>query len=223
MKAPWDVVRFDEAVLWFRQRLQLSDADFARLLERSRKMAGGWAGKAQLDLVDQVWVALERALDSGTTFHDFRIEVTKSVGDAWYGRSDVSAERLETIFRTNVQTAYGAGRVEQLEDPDVLESRPFWRYSAIHDSRTSEICKACDGTVLPADHPWWASHQPPMHFRCRCTIIAMRPAPAERRGITTSPTDIDADEGFGNPRALREFRPSQREYPPELVKRFKSS
>jgi SPP1 gp7 family putative phage head morphogenesis protein len=222
MKAPWDVVRFDEAVLWFRARLpKLKDVDFRRLVNETHHTAQAFASKAQLDLTNQVWAGIDSALESGTTFADFKKRITEAVQTAWGGQGQPDASRLETIFRTNVQTAYGAGRVEQLQDPDVLESRPFWRYSAIHDSRTSVICRDCDGTVLPANHPWWSTHQPPMHHRCRCTIIAMRPAPAERRGITVDPTDIEASPGFGNVEKVREFRPSKADYPAELVRRWK--
>ncbi len=222
MKAPWDVVRFDEAVLWFRSRLpNLSDDEWLKLLTQTGFESKTWASKAQLDLVAQVWAGIDTAIEQGGTFAEFKAKLTDDVRAAWGGQAQVDASRLETIFRTNVQMAYGAGRVEQLQDPDVLESRPFWRYSAIHDARTSEICKACDGVVLPANHPWWSSHQPPLHHRCRCSIISMRATAAERRGITTSPTDMEASTGFGNVEKVREFRPSTKDYPPELARNWK--
>jgi len=69
-----------------------------------------------------------------------------------------------TIFRTNVQTAFSHGRVRQMRDPAVTALRPFWLYDAITDGRQTDICDARDGVLLPADDPWWLNNTPPLHF-----------------------------------------------------------
>ena len=40
-------------------------------------------------------------------------------------------------------------------DPDIVQIRPYRLFGAVMDSRTSAVCEACDGTVLPVDDPWW--------------------------------------------------------------------
>lgn len=71
-----------------------------------------------------------------------------------------------TIFRTNVQSAYNAGAYQQRNDPAVRKRRPFWQFRAIQDARTSDLCRPLDGIVRPADDPWWKTHTPPLHHQC---------------------------------------------------------
>lgn len=116
--------------------------------------------------------------------------------------------RLETIFRTNVQRAYQAGRYEQMTHPVTLKMRPYWLFDAILDGRTTRGCKDANGTLLPAKHPWWDGNYPPRHFRCRSLVRSLRVAEAEKRGITAQPPDVTAQDGFGalpSPRA--EYNP----------------
>lgn len=47
---------------------------------------------------------------------------------------------------------------------------PYLEYSAVIDSKTSEICKPLDGIVLPVEHPMWNKYTPLNHFNCRCTL-----------------------------------------------------
>lgn len=222
MKAPSTVLRFEEAVLWFRQRLpSLSDAEFERLVARVGREARRFSGKAQLDLTAEVWRGIDDAVANGTTLADFKARIDERIKKLFGSNARADASRLDTIFRTNVQSAYGGGRVAQLKAPETLAVRTYWRFSAILDSRTSAVCEECGGVVLPAGHPWWDSHQPPLHHGCRSTIISMRESAAKRRGITSDPPRVEASEGFGNVESEREFRPKSPEYPAELVSKWK--
>jgi len=154
---------FPEASKWFRNRLPVTDDDWDALSDSAKLRAFNVAGVAQLDLVQDVWSGIDEAVSDGTTLAEFRAVVGERLAAAWGGSAPY---RVETIFRTNVQSALNAGRYEQQNDPDVLAQRPLLRYSAILDSRTTEICKAAHGTVLPASDPWWHSHQPPCHHAC---------------------------------------------------------
>lgn len=223
MNAPADVQRFSEALAWFRQRMpELLDRDVEALTTVMRARARVWSAKAQLDLATTVWEGIEGAVASGETFDDFKVRIAKVVTKAFGGAPVVEEWRLERIFRTNVQRAYGGGRVAQLSQPEVLAARPFWKFSAIFDGRTSPICLECRGVVLRADHPWWRSHQPPLHYSCRSTIIAMT-ARAGEASATKSPPRIDADEGFGNVEAEPESRVDLAKYPAELARFWKGS
>jgi SPP1 gp7 family putative phage head morphogenesis protein len=141
------------------------------------------------------------------------------LNNQWGGLASAPAARLDAIFRTNVQRAYSAGRIEQYLEPDIVATRPVWKYSSVLDGRTSEICATCNGTVLPADDPWWQNHQPPLHHRCRSTIIAMTKRAADVVGITRRPSEEEVPEGFGN--VMREFRPALADYPTPLARQFK--
>lgn len=71
---------------------------------------------ARLDILQDIRNAVDRALADGTTF-DIRDNLTPLLkAKGWWGRDPVtgaqmgSPHRLETIYRTNLQTAYMAGR-----------------------------------------------------------------------------------------------------------------
>jgi hypothetical protein len=105
--------------------------------------------------------------------------------------------------------------------PAVLKARPFRRYSAILDSRTTAVCSACDNTVRPADDPWWQTHVPPLHHNCRSRIVTLSEAEAQREGVTPTGPDAQADKGFGDaPKPGKNWTPDLTEYPQPLVQVF---
>lgn len=218
-KGPWQVAaspkKFDEAIEAFRKRVPMTDKEFSALSAAAKKKAFRVAGVAQLDLVTDVWRAIDKAVAEGTSFADFKKTVGERVTAAWGGTVDSPGHRLETIFRTNVQTAYSHGRWEQLTDPDTMESHPVWMFDAVLDDRTTDICEECDGTTLPADHGWWGQHNPPLHFSCRSGIIPMTASDADA-GMTEKAPRTKADDGFGAPPEDSDWVPSKSDYPSEL-------
>jgi SPP1 gp7 family putative phage head morphogenesis protein len=133
----------------------------------------------------------------------------------WGGTVASPAWRMEVIFRNATQRAYVHGRVEQLRDPAVARTRPFWIFDAIGDARTSEICAALDGTVLRASDPWWASHTPPCHHACRSTIRGLRASDPRVRNAAPPP-DTEAQAGFGVLPEADDWRPRAGDYPAEV-------
>lgn len=114
-----------------------------------------------------------------------------------------NAARLETIFRTNVQAAYNAGRFAELSRPAMRAVRPFWKYVAILDGRTTATCAPLQGTVRPHDDDFWRTHWPPLHFNCRSTVVSLSRAEAARAGgATPVPKAAAPGEGFGTRPAL---------------------
>jgi SPP1 gp7 family putative phage head morphogenesis protein len=202
---------FAEAVAWFREKVPMTREDWDALEEAARARSFTVSGVAQLDLVAEVFQQVDTAIANGDTLADFQTLAEQKLYEAW-GRED--PWRIETILRTNIQSAYGAGRYEQQQE--VKEDRPYWEFSAIMDSRTSEICSELDGKVLPADDPWWRSHNPPLHFNCRSTVMSLTEEQATSRGLD-SPPAVDAQDGFGSAPEVDEWEPSAAGYPAQLV------
>lgn len=208
---------FAEASKWFRKKLAVPNAEWNALSDKARQRAFSVGGVTQLELVQDVWTAIDNAVAKGTTFKDFQAEVGDKLTAAWGG---ADAFRLQTIFRTNVQSALNAGRYEQQNDPDVIALRPYLKFSAILDGRTTQVCSSSSGTILPADHPWWALHQPPLHYNCRSTAISLTTDQMkDLGGVTDKPSDLQVLSGFGGPPSL-EWAPAIGKYSPELVEVF---
>jgi SPP1 gp7 family putative phage head morphogenesis protein len=187
-----DPVKFEEAIRAIRARVPMTDETWDLLQAEEREFAFTVANVAQLDLVADVYDAITRAVEDGTTLEDFKADVGARLEASWGAEAP---GRVETIFRTNVMGSYNAGRHEAAQA--LKKTRPYWRYEAVVDSRTSEICRPCDGVILDADSSWWRTHYPPMHPNCRCQVTTLTEDQAQAAGITSSPPSVQASDGFG--------------------------
>lgn len=98
---------------------------------------------------------------------------------------------------------------------EVRRLRPYWGLEVVLDGRTSEVCRPLAGVVLPADHPFWRNHIPPLHFGCRTALVTYTRREGERRA-TPTPPDHPPQEGFGRPPGRSAWSPEPRDYHPEL-------
>lgn len=201
---------FAEAVAAWRKRIPVTDEELAQLTEELRPFAFTVASTTQADMVQQVYEALDTAIAQGTTFEDFKEDISNRLGDSWSEASE--APSLETVFRTNVLTAYNDGRDEIIDS--AKETHEYLRFDAIHDDRTTEECLALNGTILPVDDSFWDTHRPPIHFNCRSILTPLRLEDAEKEGISDKAPDVDPDDGFGE--RSRDWSPDAKDYTPEI-------
>ncbi len=168
-----DIPGFAEAIRDAqRRRVVLPETFYGDTIGRVRAASATVSGLAGLDQVQAVVDSLRAALDQGQSFEAWKKALLESGQD--FG---LSGAHLETIFRTNVQGWYAAGRAEQIQR--LKGDFPYLRYSAILDARTRPEHAELDGLILPVDHPLWKSHYPPWSFNCRCSVIPMTAAAAE--------------------------------------------
>lgn len=193
---PPDPDRFDEAIRDFKRRVPLTDPEFRDLSAAEKRRSFWVAGVTQARMVQEVKDAIDRAIRDGTTLEDFKAEVGDKLSEAW---GSEYSPRLETVFRTNVLSSYNGGRHQIFSDPVVQEARPYLRFDAVGDARTSEICEQLDGTVLPADDPFWHTHTPPLHHQCRSILTPLTLEEAGDEGIARTRPDTKPDDGFGSP------------------------
>lgn len=213
-----DVEKFDEAEAWFDSRFPITEELKDQLREYAGKRAWLLAGVTELDLVLEVFESIRAALRDGTPLAEWKREIRERIGERWGTKTSA---RLDVIFRTNVQTAYGRGRYVQMKDPVVVAVRPFWMFDAILDGRTTKLCQDRNKTILRQDDPWWSDNYPPIHHQCRSSVRSLTESQAKRRGI--SPSAPDADEpggGFGKAPTADEWKPDPDKYPPELWRIF---
>lgn len=140
------------------------------------------SGLTRMDQVKEFYTAMERAIVDGESFDSFKKRVDQVAQEA-----ALKPWRVETIFRTNIQTAYNAGRYARMQS--VKKVRPYWQYEAVGDERTRPEHAALNGMVFPADDVFWSEHFPPNGFNCRCSVRSMsqREVEAEGKEITNGP------------------------------------
>jgi SPP1 gp7 family putative phage head morphogenesis protein len=77
-----------------------------------------------------------------------------------------TAARLETVVRTNITEAYNKGRLDQYVKPSLMPFLDGIQYSAILDSRTTEVCRFLHHKIFKPTDPELDSLTPPNHFNC---------------------------------------------------------
>lgn len=223
---PADPARFDEAVKKLRARVPMTRKEWDKLTEAEREKAFMVSEVASADMVAEVFAAIDKAVADGTDLATFKADIGGKLEEHWGGEKP---GRLETIFRTNVLTAYNGGRHAVMSAPLVKELRPFWRFDGIDDDVQTEICFELMGTIARADDPWWEKHHPPLHYNCRSSPTPLSPEEAAEAGLDGPPPDVDPQAGFGTPPAEEgtDWEPETKEYPaeirPELEKRLKKA
>ena len=140
------------------------------------------AKASKADVLQMFADELAAALKEGTTYQDFKKEVGNKLIDSGYRtREDGSAWRLDTIYRTNMQSSYMAGR--EREQLSAVKDFPYWRYVAVMDSRTRPSHAALNGIVLRYDDPFWTTHVPPNGYDCRCRKVTLSQEEVDALGI----------------------------------------
>ena len=185
-------VRPEEAVDYFRRKRILSPKTFNKLTREAKSAAFMVSGIYREDILQSFKSEIADALESGQT----QKYVTKQFKDILKGagHKELGDFHLESIIRSNMQTAYGVGRRKAMEETSDL--LPFWEYSAVSDDRTRPTHRALDGIIYPANHEFWNTHYPPWGFNCRCTVIARLDMPEDyNRAKPNADTTIayDAD------------------------------
>jgi SPP1 gp7 family putative phage head morphogenesis protein len=193
-----------EALAFWRTKTAVTKDEYTGLEAKARARAFTVAGLSRMDQIGAVQAAMHKALEDGETLHDFKKRLDETLQGAvlpnW---------RLKTIYRTNIQSAYMAGRYAQMRR--AAKSRPFWRYMAVADNRTRPDHMALNGMVYPADHAFWDTYYPPNGFGCRCTVQSLSGRQVAARGLSveTGMPDLvePRDPATGNPLPPRRPRP----------------
>lgn len=159
----------EEAIDYFRRKQVVTPKEFDKLSGEARAAAFKVGGVYRTDVLEAFKEEIAQALETGAT----QADVVKGFREilAEKHHRELGAFHLETVFRTNMQMAYGVARRRGLES--VTDDLPFWEYHAVLDDRTRPRHRALDGLILPADHEFWRDHFPPWGFNCRCSVSAL--------------------------------------------------
>jgi uncharacterized protein with gpF-like domain len=164
----------EQAIGYFKAKGLKATFSYADMLDYQHDQAFTVAKMMDIDMLGQVRASLDAAMANGTAFKEWTKEITPVLqSGGWWGRKQVidpltgqeivaqlgSPWRLETIFRTNMQTAYAAGAWQEIVDQKDLA--PLLMYDAVDDFRTRPLHAAWDRKVVAVDSAWWQTHYPP--------------------------------------------------------------
>ena len=199
---------FQEAINLFKGKVILNEYEYKKLLDEVKMRAFSVSNVMEADILKDIYDEILRSLKEGIAFNEFKKALMPKIESLGWGGT--APYRLDTIFRTNIQSMYQAGHYKQ--QMEVVDERPYWQYVAVMDSRTRPAHAAMNGKVFPADHEFWQKNYPPNGFNCRCTVRTLSAREFGREGlrVSTKAQDI-ADPGF-------EFNPGEAVWKPDLSK-----
>jgi SPP1 gp7 family putative phage head morphogenesis protein len=219
-----ELMPFEEALAFFREKAVLTGPEFealaAELGDYAASLAFTVSNIAVADLLQDIYDEVLKALESGSTFWDFREGIDDIM--ARKGWAGLAPYRLDNIFRTNLQAAYSVGRYKQMTA--IAERRPFWQYDAVNDSRTRPSHMAHDGKVHHHTHPFWDKWYPPNGYRCRCRVNSLSAKEMEEEGLKEEKrgTDLKPDTGFQTNFAKEPWKPDMGKYAAPLREKLEA-
>lgn len=185
----------EKAVAYLKSKGYAITWNWQEMLDQAHDQAFTVAKAMRLDVLSDIRAALETALQDGQTLQQFIKDLQPTLeSQGWWCKQVIvdsqgvgelvqlgSPRRLRTIYQTNLQSAYMAGRKASMEE--TVETHPYWMYIAILDNKTRPSHRALHGKVFRHDDPIWAAIFPPNGFNCRCRVVALSEAAVKRRGL----------------------------------------
>ena len=146
----------------------------------------------QLDVLSDIKGAVEKAIENGTTFEQFKKDIKPTLmKKGWWGRKEMtdpltgrtvdaqlgSDRRLKTIYSTNLRSAYQKGQYDRTMESDL---HPYLMYKLGASVHHREEHLRWSNLILPKDDPLWNSIFPPNGYGCKCYTVAVTEARKQR-------------------------------------------
>jgi hypothetical protein len=164
---------FKKAIKFFRDKVSIPTEKWNDLFLDAHSKGFMIAGAMKGELIADLRDAVDQTISQGLTLREFRQQwdaIVERHGWSYVGGRNW---RTRVVYETNTRQAYNAGRWEQMMDPDVLKTRPYLLYKHGDSVHPRPLHLAWDGTVLPADDPWWATHAPQNGWGCKCKVFSV--------------------------------------------------
>lgn len=186
----------EKAIKYFEAKGYTLSWDWREVWQEAHARAFTVAGVMKMDVLKDIRTGVEQALKEGKTLSQFERELEPLLKKrGWLGKGEIrdaltgevegrrlGPSRLATIYRTNMQSSYMAGRYKRFMEN--AAARPYFEYVAVMDSRTRPEHASLNGLVFPAGDPFWQSYWPPNGWRCRCRVSALTGGEARAGGRT---------------------------------------
>jgi SPP1 gp7 family putative phage head morphogenesis protein len=206
-------VQAKQALKYFESKGLKPSFSFADVTAQEHATAFTVAKMMDMDLLKDVQDSLYAAMTEGLSYQQWSERIIPTLqANGWWGRQPVydpltgktvvselgSSRRLQTIFRTNMQSAYAVGHWQQIMAQ--AKDAPYLLYDAIDDFRTRPKHRAWDNTVLPITDPFWTAHTPPNGWGCRCSVIQLSADDLDAMGLKVSDSPKIKYVDWKNPR-----------------------
>lgn len=172
--------------------------DWHETLDDAHSRAFTVAKVAKLDVLQDIRKSLLTALENGQSLEKWQADLTPILQEkGWWGRKTVinpegreqevqlgSPRRLRTIYDTNMQSAFSAGRYKAMLAG--AETRPYWEWRHVSLANPRKQHLALNRRIFRYDDPFWNVAYPPSEWGCKCRIIARSEREVEGKEILDS-------------------------------------
>jgi len=178
---------FAEASAFFRDKLTIESSAWDELDGAAHAKAFTSAGAYHADLLGDLRKMTDKAIAGGMDIREFRQQFRPLVERyGWQLKGGGAAWRSDLIWRTNIKTAYQAGRWQQFTEGGI-EYLMYLHNDGVQNPRQNHV--ALSGMIYPINDPFWTVNYPPNAWGCQCRAVAAEKdeyqnAPAEK---TTRP------------------------------------
>lgn len=172
-----------EALAFFKAKKLHPAFDYRDVWAEEHAVSFTVAKMMQMDLLQATRDSLAAALKEGTPFAQWKKQLMPTLAQAgWVGRQEMTdpvtgekkmvglatPRRLATIYDVNMRSARAAGQWERVQRTQ--ESLPYllWQLGPSKVHREQHV--DWNGTLLPADDPFWKQHTPPCGYGCKCWL-----------------------------------------------------
>ena len=185
--AVWVKLPPEEAYNFFKDKQILTRPEFDKLDDFTRQSAFTAANISKRTLEKSLKPAIETAILEGWSLPTLKKNLDQVL---------TTNAHLENIYRTNIQSAYNHGHMEGIYS--LKEPIPGYQFYAVVDDRTTDICSSRDGMIFKTAEVGDSGEIPPLHYRCRSTIIPIFADQIKGMGgYTGEPSPIPPLTGFG--------------------------
>ncbi len=184
-------VSFKYAVGLLKNRVAVTKYYYDDLPKDLRALSFYVSGLEKLREIELIKTSLSNAFENGLSFQQWKNSIDLKAFE------DLSAARLETVYRNNINTVYNQSMRYNAGTSDVT---PYLQYSAVGDSVTRPQHLELDGTIKKADSDFWDRFMPPIGHNCRCSVINLTEEEALDLGVSRRSIEgvLQPDEGFGD-------------------------
>lgn len=181
---------FKEQIDYFRGKVDLPTRSWTDAYAAEHDYAFVVAGAVKRDLLVDLRGAVEKSISNGTTLEQFRKDFDRVVGKHGWQYQGERGWRTNVIWETNLRQSYNAGREAQMADPELRKRRPYAVYRHGDSAHPRPMHLSWNGTTLPLDDSWWATHTPQNGWGCKCKKFMLSARDVERQGLTIGPAPV---------------------------------
>ena len=191
----WSRLPLTEAIAYFAQKQNVDTNSWRDVMGHQHQAAFVVAG-AKAQILQDFRTAVDKALAKGTTLKEFQDDFDNIVSARGWNYNGGRDWRSELIYQTNMRTAYGAGRREQMNRSQSRRPYRQWRHGGSNDPRPEHL--KMDGVVVPASSAI-AQRPLPHGYGCKCTWFSLSDRDLDRLGLEVqdiAAAAVPVDEGW---------------------------